>query len=121
MISPMETTAYSAYGWSLHEMGFADFNDARLTKRGADIAARFLQHPQKSIPQACEDWAATKGTYRFFDNDKVQSADMLHAHRQQVSKRTGQVSTVLIAQDTTALNLSGRKIVGVGSIGGGTS
>lgn len=117
----MDTTAYSAYGWSLHEMGFADFNDERLTKRGVDIAARFLQHPRQSIPQASGNWATTKATYRFFDNDKIQSAGMLNAHRQQVRKRSAQLPTILIAQDTTALNLSGKKIQGVGSIGGGTS
>jgi len=117
----MDTTASSAYGWSLHELGFADFNDERLTKRGVDIAARFLQHPQQSIPQACGDWATTKATYRFFDNDKVQSADMLNAHREQIKRRSVRLSTVLIAQDTTALNLGGRQVVGVGSIGGGTS
>jgi hypothetical protein len=117
----METAASSAYGWSLHELGFADFTDERLTKRGIDIAARFLQHPQQSIPQSCGDWAATKATYRFFSNDKVQSSHMLDAHGQQVIKRSASLPTILIAQDTTALNLSGRKIAGVGSIGGGTS
>jgi hypothetical protein len=121
MVNPMDTTAYSAYGWSLHEFGFADFNDARLTKRGVDIAARFLQHPQLSIPQASGNWASTKATYRFFDNDKVQSANMLNTHREQVNKRSTNLSVILIAQDTTALNLSGKKISGVGSIGGGTS
>jgi len=117
----MDTTASSAYGWSLHELGFADFNDTRLTKRGVDIAARFLQHPQRSIPQASGDWAATKGTYRFFTNEKVQSVHMLNAHRQQISKRSAHLSTILVAQDTTVLNLSRRQIVGIGSIGGGTS
>lgn len=115
------SSAYSAYGWALHEMGFADFNDDRLSKRGVDIAARFLQHPQQSIPQACGNWASTKASYRFFDNDKVQSVHMLNAHRQQVVKRSSCLPTILIAQDTTALNLSGRKIAGIGSIGGGTS
>jgi hypothetical protein len=117
----MDTTAYSAYGWALHEMGFADFNDIRLSQRGVDIAAKFLQHPQQSIPQSCGNWAATKATYRFFDNDKVQSVDMLKAHRQRINKRSARLATILIAQDTTALNLSGKKIRGVGSIGGGTS
>lgn len=117
----MDTTASSAYGWSLHELGFADFNDARLTKRGVEIAATFLQHPHMSIPQASGNWAAVKATYRFFDNEKIQSTHMLAAHRHQVRKRSTRLGTILIAQDTTALNLSGRAITGVGSIGGGTS
>src|SRR5260370_17117605 len=46
---------------------------------------------------------------------------MLNAQRQQVIKRSAQHTTILIAEDTTALNLSGKKIKGIGSIGGGTS
>ena len=51
-----------ALAWSLHELGLADFNDERLTQRGVKIASDFLEHPQSSIPQASQNWAATKGT-----------------------------------------------------------
>jgi hypothetical protein len=117
----MDTTASSAYGWSLHEMGFAEFNDARLTRRGVDIAARFLQNPQRSIPTACGDWATTKATYRFLSNDKVQSSHMLASHQEQIRGRAARLSTILLVQDTVVLNTGGRKITGIGSIGGGTS
>jgi hypothetical protein len=117
----MDTTASSAYAWALHEIGFADFNDERLTRRGVDIAATFLQHPQQSIPQSCGSWARTKAVYRFFTNEKIQSAYMLAAHKEQLLKRAASYVTILVAQDTTVLNLSGREMTGLGSIGGGTS
>jgi hypothetical protein len=115
------SSAFSAGAWALHELGFADFNDERLTRRSVDISSRFLQHPQKSIPQSGESWAETKAVYRFFANKKVQSKDMLKAHHRQVCIRAASLPLVLIAQDTVTLNLSGRAITGVGSIGGGTS
>jgi hypothetical protein len=45
----------SAFAWFLHELGLADFNDKRLTKRGVQIATAFLDHPQSSSPQASLD------------------------------------------------------------------
>ena len=117
----MDKTASSAYGFSLHEFGFAWFNDERLTKRAVEISATLLQHPQESIPQANGSWAKTKATYRFFANRNVQSGNMLQSHREQIQQRLRKETIVLVAQDTSTLNLSGRKIEGVGSISGGTS
>ena len=117
----MVQPAHSVYGWALHEFGFAEYHDERLTRRGVDIAARILDNPQKSIPQVSGDWAATKATYRFFDNKKVQSENMLEAHQRQLLGRAAKCQTLLYLHDTTALNLSGKKMSGKGSIGGGTS
>lgn len=109
----------SALVWSLHELGLADFNDKRLTKRGVRIATDFLDHPRCSIPQATQDWASTKGTYRFFSNDKVQSGKMLKSHHVQLVERASACDTILVAQDTTTLNLSSKQVAGVGNIGDG--
>jgi sensor domain CHASE-containing protein len=76
----------SAVAWSVHELGLADFGDKRLTQRGVELASSLLEHPQHSIPQACQSWAATKGAYRFFSNDKVQSGKMLNAHQVETIK-----------------------------------
>jgi hypothetical protein len=109
----------SAVAWSVHELGLADFGDKRLTQRGVELASSLLEHPQHSIPQACQSWAATKGAYRFFSNDKVQSGKMLNAHQVQLRQLATDFDTVLVAQDTTTLNLSNKQIAGVGSIGNG--
>jgi hypothetical protein len=109
----------SAYAWAAHECSSADFHDARLTKRFMAIAASFLQHSQSSIPQACRDWPAAKAAYRFFSNSKVQSGVMLEAHQTGLMDSVVSLSTILVAQDTTALNLSNKDIAGLGSIGDG--
>ena len=115
----METSASSSYGWALHELGFADFKDERLTKRAVHIAASLLQNPQQSIPSAMEQWAHTKATYRFFANDKIQSTNMFFAHQEQTMNRCQKEKTILVAQDTTTMNLSNKKISGLGRIGMG--
>lgn len=110
---------HSIATWAVREFGWATFNDERLTKRGTQIATDLLAHPHSSIPQACRDWAATKATYRFFANKKVTAKAMLYAHQYQLRQRAGDHETVLVAQDTMTLNLSGRQIAGLGSIGDG--
>ncbi|RLM84017.1 hypothetical protein D3D02_15620 [Halobellus sp. Atlit-38R] len=36
-----------------------------------DAVGDRLRAPAKSIPNACEDWASTKATYRFCDDERV--------------------------------------------------
>lgn len=115
----MKATATSSYAWALHELGFADFNDERLTKRGISIATKLLENPQSSIPKASSNWASTKATYRFFDNKKVQGEDMLSSSIGQTIKRVGAEETVLVAQDSTTINLSNKEVSGLGRIGMG--
>jgi hypothetical protein len=54
--------------WVSQEFSTACFGDARLGKRCMVLAKSLLMHAQSSIPQACQNWAATKGAYRFFGN-----------------------------------------------------
>lgn len=109
----------SATAWAVHELGLADVNDERLTKRGVKLAADLLAHPQSSIPRACQNWAATKAAYRFLANEKITSKGMLYAHQYQLRQRARDERTVLVAQDTMTLNLSSKQIAGIGSIGNG--
>lgn len=105
--------------WSAQELGMANFNDKRLTKRGIALANTLLEHPYRSLPQSCGSWAATKAAYRFLANNKVESGSMLHAHQEQLYSRTTDYDTILVAQDTTDFNLSNREITGMGKIGNG--
>lgn len=116
----MDNTASSAYAWALHEMGFSDFNDLRLTQRAVKIIATFLQHPHQSIPAGCNSWKDTKATYRFFDNDKVNSGGMLSSHQDETINRCLPFQTILVAQDTTTINLTNKQVSGLGRIGEGT-
>lgn len=116
----MDTPASSAYGWAIHEMRFSDFNDERLTQRAVKIAATLLQHPQNSIPAGCGNWSDTKATYRFFANGKVNSSNMFKAHSDETINRCLPFSTILVAQDTTTINLTNKEVTGLGRIGEGT-
>lgn len=62
------------------EFETADLGDKRLTDRLQRIAARLGRAPRRSIPAACSNWAGTKATYRFCDNETVDPPDVLAAH-----------------------------------------
>lgn len=49
-----------------------NFGDLRLTARLEKILELFTEEPSSSIPEACKSSAATKATYRFFSNDKIE-------------------------------------------------
>lgn len=107
MICPSQ----SSYAWALHEFQHADFSDERLTQRAMKVAAAFLDHPQESIPAACGSWADTKGVYRFFNHQKITNQSILHSHYQETHARCNSESTILVAQDTTTMNLSNKQNV----------
>jgi len=64
------------------EFQHAEFGDARLTDRLVQIGDELGSSPAESIPIACEDTASTKATYRFCDNEHVNSTEILASHRQ---------------------------------------
>ena len=107
--------------WAIQEFSAACFGDERLARRCVALARALHMHAQSSIPQACQNWAATKGAYRFFGNNRVTSAEMLRAHQEQLRQQTAGHDTLLVAQDTTTLNLSNKQIAGVGLVGDGGS
>jgi len=51
---------------------------------------------------ACQDWAATKAAYRFFDNPRIDSGLILAGHVAATAARFAAVpGTVLVLHDTT--------------------
>jgi hypothetical protein len=73
--------------WVTQELGHAELGDARLSKRLVKVVEDLAEQPEASVPQACGDWAATKGAYRFWDNDKVEPDSILSAHQQSTVNR----------------------------------
>ncbi len=59
--------------------------------------------PAESIPAACEDWASTKATYRFCDNESVEPNEILDAHKQEQRSRLTEGDELLVVSDTTFL------------------
>ncbi|MCP4452286.1 MAG: IS4 family transposase [Planctomycetes bacterium] len=104
--------------WSDLEFAGSDFQDARLTQRLLTLGAGFAAQPQAQIPQACGDWAATKGAYRFFENPKVEAAQILSPHQHCTWTRMEGHALIFAVQDTTYLNYSSHLTTeGLGLIG----
>ena len=107
-----------------NEFGNVDFGDDRLNRRFAIIVEQLSQNAGQLINLACEDWAATKAAYRFFDNSKVSPTQISNAHVQATLRRAElQISnteeTLLVIQDTTYLNYSHHpSTTGLGEISG---
>ncbi len=85
------------------EFQYADFGDTRLTDRLVQIGDELGSSPAESIPIACEDSASTKATYRFCDNESVNSAEILASHRQAQQSRIQEKDELLVVSDTTEL------------------
>jgi Transposase DNA-binding len=95
--------------WSEQEFERVDLGDQRLNTRLKKLAEDLSAAPEAPINQASEDWAATKAAYRFFQNDKVTSEQILSPHRTRTLERMKAESVVLAIQDTSYLNFSRHK------------
>ena len=85
------------------EFQSAEFGDERLTDRLMQLGDRLGRAPAESIPNACEDWASTKATYRFCDNERVDPNKILSAHARERRIRVHDKEEILVVSDTTEL------------------
>jgi hypothetical protein len=79
--------------------------DQRLKARLGQVLSRLSSDPERSIPSACKQWSDVLGAYRFFDNDRVEYADVLSGHKAATVARMAAHQVILVAQDTTFLSL----------------
>ena len=56
--------------WLDRELADCDFRGERLGKRFRSLLNHLAAKPGESLPLACQDWANTKGAYRFLDNNR---------------------------------------------------
>jgi hypothetical protein len=89
--------------WAKDEFANLDLGDKRLNSRLITICDRFSESPESPINQACNDWAETKGAYRFFGNGKVVEDKILRAHSSRTVERSKKHKTILALQDTSYL------------------
>lgn len=106
--------------WIEHETQAADFGDQRLDARYRILLNQLSERPSLSIPAACGGLAETTAAYRFFDNDKTTPDKVLAPHRQATLTRIHAERVVLVAQDTTELDLTRRHEKVGGPLNGGT-
>lgn len=97
----------------------ADLGDERLNARLQSLAQTLAAKPNESIPAAADSRAEWEAAYRFFDNDRVTPDKVFKPHRDVTLERVRQVSSVVLAQDTTQIDLTrpSRQVDGAGSLG----
>jgi len=118
MILTESLSVSSEYQWCLDEFADVELQDARLNARCSELAVQMAMHPSLPLNQACEDWAAAKAAYRFFDNEDVTPQHIQSPHQQQTATRMSSHPRVLAIQDTTFLNYTPHpKTEGLGPIG----
>jgi hypothetical protein len=94
--------------WIIEELETLDLSDQRLDRRFSLVLERLSEKPTASIPAACKSWTETIAAYRFFQNDSVTSDRILKPHRDATINRIGEHNVVLMIQDTTELDYTGK-------------
>jgi hypothetical protein len=97
--------------WIIEETKSANFGDQRLNKRYSTLLDSFASSPNKSIPSSCKSWAETLAAYRFMNHDDVTVAQILAPHKEATLNRIKKEKIVLIPQDTTDIDFTGRKSI----------
>lgn len=104
--------------WVIEETKTAHFGDKRLNKRYEKLVDCLSNHPPKSIPSSFKNWKETIAAYRFFNHKNITSEKILAPHREATLGRIRNEKIVLIPQDTTDIDFSGREpISGMGYLG----
>jgi hypothetical protein len=96
----------AAASWAAIELATLDLGDVRRTRRVIQVVETLAAAPEASVPQACGRWAATKATYRLWDNAAVSAHAIRAAHAASAVRRLAGGDTVLVVQDTTELDFT---------------
>jgi hypothetical protein len=84
-------------------------SDQRLNNRLINIASTLERQPEKSIPDAYQNWPETKAAYNFFANEKVSPSAILASHCLNTIERMTKYPLVLLIQDTSVIDFSTHK------------
>ncbi len=86
------------------ELSGCEFGDRRLTSRVISLSTLISENPELSINAACGSFDQSKAAYRFFDNDKVKTTNLIEPHVQRTCDRiASSTGDILLIQDTTDL------------------
>lgn len=91
--------------WAWDELRSTRLGDPRLELRLPRMVEDFAQHPEASCTEALGK-AGAKAAYRFWDNPRVHAEDILAGHAEQSARRSIEYPVVLVAQDTTEIDLT---------------
>lgn len=103
------------------ELRGRSLGDARRLGRLRRLVIALAAHAEARLGEALEGWAALKGAYRFFSTRAITPDGILATALPACQARCAAAGTVLIVQDTTALDYSTHPLTaGLGHIGRGT-
>ena len=110
-----------AESWAREEMRNVNFEDRRLNERMQEVLSQLGKRPTASIPAACGGHAEMTAAYRLFDNDNVTFERILAPHAEATRARMALQRTVVLAQDTTEVDLTRpeQQVNGAGPLGAG--
>lgn len=101
--------------WVERELAAGEFPDERLKTRLGQLLGDLGTRIGHTLPAACQDWAATKAAYRFFDNPRVDDQAILGGHFAATAERfAAATGTVLVLHDTTEFSFTRNTPDGVG-------
>ena len=113
----MNSDKNQSLAWASSEFENANMGDDRLKVRLIRIADRLGSMPESPINQACNGWAETKGAYRFFQNESVDSKEILATHAARTAQRANDFDIILAIQDTSYFSYTDhKKTTGLGVI-----
>jgi hypothetical protein len=92
--------------WVQEELATADLGDQRLTRRFRLVLDRMAQKPSLKFPAACRGRAEVEAAYRFLDHGVVDEHRVLAPHREATLRRIREHAVVIVAQDTTELDVT---------------
>lgn len=84
----------------------ARFGERRLCDRLGVILDDLEGHLGCSLPQACGDWAATQGAYRFFAHPQTTVDNLLPAFTLPAARAACRLDTVVDVHDSTSFNFT---------------
>ena len=107
--------------WIEQELAASKLPDARLEKRLRHLVEQMAKGVGRSIPWACQDWAAAKAAYRFFSNGRVSEEQILAGHFSATRERLGCGEELfLIVHDTTEFSYKREDMAAVGLVSKGS-
>jgi hypothetical protein len=77
------------------------------------------EQPDKSIPQQMKSTKRTKAFYRLMDNEALTHEKIQQSHWEHSRQKGSTCAVVLLIQDSTYVDLTGREVAEVGVIGDG--
>jgi len=99
------------------ELDGIDLGDQRRNRRARAMIEQLGQKPQGSIPTAAGGWSETRAAYNLFAHEEVTPQKILEPHVHCTLDRSRQHPVVLVAQDTTELDYTGKNdIEGLGTL-----